>query len=238
MFKKRNNIRRNAKNKQHKNTKKSPQYVEDYNEVILNDLVVENKIEEEPVRNTKKKKSLNFSLTGKKKTNSSSKNQNNQPEEIIELESKKQEEFTDQQETSKTTKSKKKHSNQDKLQGSKNQLSKGSKSKKQSQQQDENIKKPKNKTSNKQNNQENMNYKNKKSSKKRIKKEDEKVKAKAVDDLQIEGIDGIEEVDENIGGDIFRNISDEELRNENVESFESIKEFENIVWSDDKFPKN
>ena len=43
MFKTKNNLRRNAKHKEHKNTKKTSSYVEDYNEVILNDLVDDNK---------------------------------------------------------------------------------------------------------------------------------------------------------------------------------------------------
>ena len=41
MFKTKNNLRRNAKHKQQKSTKKSYPYEEDYNEVILNDLMKE-----------------------------------------------------------------------------------------------------------------------------------------------------------------------------------------------------
>ena len=41
MFKTKNNLRRNAKHKQQKSTKKSYPYEEDYNEVILNDLIKE-----------------------------------------------------------------------------------------------------------------------------------------------------------------------------------------------------
>ena len=57
MFKTKNNLRRNAKHKEHKNTKKTSSYVEDYNEVILNDLVDDNKsnseehVQEETIRN-------------------------------------------------------------------------------------------------------------------------------------------------------------------------------------------
>ena len=52
------------------------QYVEDYNEVILNDLVEDNKpnseenVQEEPIRKTKKKKTINFNLGTKKKSTS------------------------------------------------------------------------------------------------------------------------------------------------------------------------
>ena len=61
MFKTKNNLRRNAKHKQQKSTKKSYPYEEDYNEVILNDLMKEdneNKVDnkEEPARKTKKRK--------------------------------------------------------------------------------------------------------------------------------------------------------------------------------------
>ena len=76
MFKTKNNLRRNAKHKEHKNTKKTSSYVEDYNEVILNDLVEDNKpnskgnVQEETTRKTKKKKTINFNLGTKKKSTS------------------------------------------------------------------------------------------------------------------------------------------------------------------------
>ena len=75
MFKTKNNLRRNAKHKQQKSTKKSYPYEEDYNEVILNDLIKEdneNKVDnkEEPARKTKKRKRINLNLgTNKKKIN-------------------------------------------------------------------------------------------------------------------------------------------------------------------------
>uniref|UniRef100_UPI00262D0EFA hypothetical protein n=1 Tax=Terrisporobacter sp. TaxID=1965305 RepID=UPI00262D0EFA len=70
MFNKRSNFRRSVKHKQPKNSKKTPQYVEDYNEVILNDLVDENKVdevkmEEESIRKPKKKKGINLPLGNK-----------------------------------------------------------------------------------------------------------------------------------------------------------------------------
>ena len=72
MFKTKNNLRRNAKHKQQKSTKKSYPYEEDYNEVILNDLMKEdneNKVDnkEEPARKTKKRKRINLNLGTKKK---------------------------------------------------------------------------------------------------------------------------------------------------------------------------
>ena len=71
MFKTKNNLRRNAKHKQQKSTKKSYPYEEDYNEVILNDLIKEdneNKVDnkEEPARKTKKRKRINLNLGTKK----------------------------------------------------------------------------------------------------------------------------------------------------------------------------
>ena len=74
MFNTKKNLRRNAKHKEPRNNKKNSSYVEDYNEVILNDLVDENKsnnediVQEEPTR--KKKKAIKFNLGAKKKSTS------------------------------------------------------------------------------------------------------------------------------------------------------------------------
>ena len=94
MFKTKNNLRRNAKHKQQKSTKKSYPYEEDYNEVILNDLMKEdneNKVDnkEEPARKTKKRKRINLNLGTKKKSTSNNKEEKDQPKEIIEVDSKK-----------------------------------------------------------------------------------------------------------------------------------------------------
>lgn len=76
MFKTKKNLGRNIKHKEHKNTKKTSQYEENYNEVILNDLVDENKVnnednvQEDPSRKTKKKKTINLNLGTKKKSTS------------------------------------------------------------------------------------------------------------------------------------------------------------------------
>ena len=65
MFRGKNSFERNVKHKQHKSNKKNTQYEEDYNEVILNDLVNENnenKVEnqDEPERKSRKRKNINF----------------------------------------------------------------------------------------------------------------------------------------------------------------------------------
>ena len=65
MFNTKKNLRRSPKHKQQKNNKKTSQYEEDYNEVILNDLMDNNndkkevEVQEEP-RGTKKKKGFSF----------------------------------------------------------------------------------------------------------------------------------------------------------------------------------
>ena len=95
------------KHKLQKSSKKNTNYEEDYNEVILNDLVNENKEEnnaetqEEPVRKTHKKKRINLALGNKKKSttgekdnqdtgtlNKKHKSNKEQPKEIIDTDSK------------------------------------------------------------------------------------------------------------------------------------------------------
>ena len=58
MFKTKNNLRRNAKHKQQKSTKKSYPYEEDYNEVILNDFIREDEEEEREKEKLRKEREL------------------------------------------------------------------------------------------------------------------------------------------------------------------------------------
>lgn len=247
MFKTKSNLRRNPKHKEPKNTKKSSQYVEDYNEVILNDLVQDNKsdnednVQEEPMR--KKKKSINFNLGTKKKSNSNDDNKktknlnkkhksnSDQPKEIIDVEGKKDKTPTTSQPKESKSKQIQKDSNKSSKKKSKNKPS------------EESTKKSNKKTSKKSSKPvKEDKEKNKKSSKK-SRKENE-LKTKSVEDLNIGELEEVNNEDNIVEGSIFRSGEQEkEIINE-VDELEYQKDqviehkFDDIIWSDDKFPKN
>ncbi len=253
MFNNRNNFRRSVKHKQPKNTKKTPQYVEDYNEVILNDLVDENKVdevnaEEEPARKAKKKKGINLTLANKKKSTTTESNKKSrpsdkkhkkyEPEEIIEIDNKK-EESKSQQTSQQNVKSKKKNSKQSKFQSKKN-----SNKKTQSEPQEESMKKTHHKSS-KKHSIENKEENHKKHNKRRVKKEEEKVNLSSLEDENIANEEVNEVPEEIVDLGVFRNISSEEIERKDTQEIEndmakedSEHKFNNIVWSDDSFPKD
>lgn len=249
MFKTKNNLRRNAKHKGHKNTKKSSSYVEDYNEVILNDLVENNEsnnqdnVQEKPIRKKKRKKSINLNLGTKKKSTSDDdknekgktlnkkyKSDNNEPKEIIGAESKKDTIETEvQPKDNKSPKSKKVQKESKKL----------SKKKSQKQSSEANTKKTKKKTTKKENNTSKEN-KGKKTVKKPRKEEE--INTKAVEEIEVEEVNDQE--DTVVEGNVFRNIKENEefvdknLQVEIEEEKTGEHKFDDIIWSDDKFPKN
>ena len=258
MFKAKKNLRRNAKHKEQKSTKKSSPYVEDYNEIILNDLVDENKpsneidVQEEPIRKTKKK-GISLNLGNKKKSTSNEdkdrkrktsnkkhKNDNDKPKEIIDTESKKEvaevEAKPQENHPTKSTKTKK-HSAESK---------KASKKKSKNQPSEESSTKSKSsKKSSKKENRPKKEEKTKKSPKKSRKEEE--LKTKSIEDIGIEEVEAVEEVndeEEIIEGSIFRNMEPEESEvkegNIEIEEKEKLSEhkFDDIIWSDDKFPKD
>ncbi|WP_455537918.1 hypothetical protein [Terrisporobacter sp.] len=215
MFKTKKNFRRNAKHKQQKNTKKTTQYEEDYNEVILNDLVDDNKenkdvkVQEKPTRKTKK----GFNLGAKKKSTSNEninkkhKNNKSDPKEIIDVDSKK-----DLLESESHPNTKKVHKKEKKL-------SKKKSPKKQAEP--------------------NKSDKVKKAPKK-SKRED--IKTQSVEEVEVDKInEDNEDNDEQITeSSVFRSAEDikENPTSESKEKSQSESKPEDIIWSDDKFPKN
>lgn len=260
MFKTKNNLRRNIKHKEHKNTKKPSQYVEDYNEIILNDLVddnhvnKENEVQEEPIRKTKKKKAINFNLGAKKKStsdedkkakplNKKHKSHSDEPKEIVDVENKKDtpeiESKPKDNKSSKTNKStKSSKSNKSSKSAKPEKESKKSKKNSKNQSNEESTKKSSKKTS-KKDSKPTKEDKSKKTSKKSRKEED--LKTKSVEDIEIEEIEELNE--DTVEGSVFRNIEEDEgITDDNpqieVEETESEHKFDDIIWSDDKFPKN
>lgn len=259
MFRTKNNLRRNAKHKEHKNAKKTS-YVEDYNEVILNDLVDDNKssnednVQEEPIRKTKKKKTINLNLGTKKKSTSNEdknnqgktlnkkhKNHNDDPKEIIDVDSKKDTpEVEAKPKDNKSTKPSKSKKTQ-------KQSQKSSKKKSKNQPSEENTKKSSKKASKKSNKATKEDKTNKTTKKSRRERKEEEINTKSVENVENVEIEEVEELNDDeeiVEGSIFRNIEeDEELMNQShqaeaEEERVSEHKFEDIIWSDDKFPKN
>ena len=237
MFKTKNNLRRNAKHKQQKSTKKSYPYEEDYNEVILNDLMKEdneNKVDnkEEPARKTKKRKRINLNLGTKKKSTSNNKEEKDQPKEIIEVDSKNNSPEIEESNQKPTPKNKK--SNKPKRENKHSK--KMSKHKSNNNEQEESTKSSKKLNKSKKKDNQIKEEKSKRPSKKSKKEE---IKTKSIEEEQVE----VEYINDNIEngeqeiieGSIFRNMEEETLVNE--EEKESEHKIENIIWSDNKFPK-
>ena len=250
MFKANNNLRRSKKYKSNKGSTKKTSYEEDYNEIILNDLVDKSKednnteVEENQIRKPNKRKKINLNLGKKKTSNSPDKNikkektsnkkyksDNDQPKEIIDINMKAEEHSIE----SNTTQSSKKNMKN----------TKKSKKKANNNVNEEKINKSNKKSPKKQHKKEEVKESNKKKPSKKSKKED--MKTKSVENIEINDIENIDNIEENINEQItepsiFRSISevgiDENTKiNEDLEKENEYK-FNDIVWSDDKFPKD
>ena len=250
MFKTNKNLRRNMKHKQQKSTKKNSQYVEDYNEVILNDLVSENKeddkvdVQEEPTRKNKRKRRLNFGNSKKstsseelnkkeKPLNKKHKMEKGQPQEIVDVDEKKNTQQVEEENSPKINKKEKKHSKK----SSKNKLNDDANKENPKKSSKKSSKKPSKKHS-----EPSKEEKSKKPSKHSAKKEEIKTKSISNEDMEVETIEEVEveDTDDIVESSIFRS-ADEGDQNENSQFYEedNINEnkLEDIIWSDDKFPK-
>lgn len=242
MLRMRSNQKRSARKKQPKPTDKT--YEENYNEVILNDLVTEeDKMEfglEESKPRAKKKSGLNFGLGKKNNSNKSNTNKKQQSKQHVEESGGHNAEPT----SKKSTSGKKEQSNTDeKVKSSKKGTSSSQKNTKKSQ-----SKKSKVDESDK-------NTKTQKKGNKKPKSQNSKRKIKksnAEDDLQVKQIlddnevtqdfSYEEELSENLN---FRGNEPEPELIEDIKPIQKVEEIkpnanklENIVWSKDSFPKN
>ncbi len=253
MFKSNNNRKRPMKNKKQNTDEKAPenkvQYEEDYNDVILNDLVPEeNRKEyglEEEHKPTKKKGGIKLNLgSGNKRPSKSKKTQQEKPEEKVNNSKNKPKEVVEE---SKPQGNKKKNTkNTKKSNGTKNEKvesNKGNSKKNQSKKTkgngksklgkqeidvEEDVKVPDNKNSNKKV----MGTKRRRKNLKEDVKEDD-VRNAVEENVEVEENIKLPSNKDNIS---FR--SEEEVTENKAEEIKEIKsKFENIVWSEDNFPK-
>ncbi|MGL5694050.1 MAG: hypothetical protein ACRCXA_08225 [Peptostreptococcaceae bacterium] len=230
MLRMRNNKKRNARKKQSKPTDKN--YEENYNEVILNDLVEVEQNEEFGVEEAKprirKKTGFNLGL-GKKKSSNNKVNSNKKQQNLDDVHEPNIEPSTQKASSNeKTSKSKKESSSSKK--SSKKSQSKGGKSKVDDSGKNNTSKKSSKKP---------KSHSSKRKIKKSNSEENLEVKQIIEENDTFKNIEYLEE--ENIN---FRS-NEPEIIEEEIKPIQKVEEvkpnaskLENIVWSKDNFPKN